>query len=440
MFPPINQKNFTTVHTRVSSPPKHQTEWSSDEETSNFSETNKKMQSSNLNIEGYRILSVLQEALRKMEIVESVPLYPDSALARVLGAEIFENLTEFRNCEIKYQSVYDKYLQKFKEETESDPNSEISAKNLRYISQMPDFLKDEVRKLKAATRSACRSLISIHDILAKIENYDSLLDENMHEYIVLWKDLIYVVKEKLQTTIDEDKKIQEHLSHILAKERKTNEEIATLREELEVAKKSRITEIGIKNENIKRLKEQLQDIKVKSEATASKQESKFKQREAMDQTAFKEKEGKLKPEIADLTKKLFEVQAKNQDEETMLRKKKFKMETEVENWIHKYDQEMEEKQNEIEETSAMYREEKAQLQELEQRFADIKKEYDFIVEQQRIAEEAEKKKQEDEKIMISAAIKIQALWRGHIERKKQKKAKSKQPKSGKKSASAKKKK
>jgi len=39
----------------------------------------------------------------------------------------------------------------------------------------------------------------------------------------------------------------------------------------------------------------------------------------------------------------------HRDEELVLRKRKYKIESEVENWIHKYDAEMEEKQTELDE-------------------------------------------------------------------------------------------
>ncbi len=40
---------------------------------------------------------------------------------------------------------------------------------------------------------------------------------------------------------------------------------------------------------------------------------------------------------------------RHREEEALGRKKKFKVESEVENWIHKYDQDLEEKQAEIDE-------------------------------------------------------------------------------------------
>jgi len=43
-----------------------------------------------------------------------------------------------------------------------------------------------------------------------------------------------------------------------------------------------------------------------------------------------------------------EMLQKNTEEELFLRKKTYKVESEVENWIHKYDQEVGERQNELE--------------------------------------------------------------------------------------------
>jgi hypothetical protein len=46
--------------------------------------------SSALNIEGQRILSVLQEAQRKIQFIQSIPDVPDRNLAALLGDEVLE--------------------------------------------------------------------------------------------------------------------------------------------------------------------------------------------------------------------------------------------------------------------------------------------------------------------------------------------------------------
>ena len=53
------------------------------------------------------------------------------------------------------------------------------------------------------------------------------------------------------------------------------------------------------------------------------------------------------------------------------KQKKWKIETEVENWIQRYDGDMGEKQDEYEEIDGVYTEEKKQLNELEERFKTL---------------------------------------------------------------------
>merc|ERR1712168_507925 len=69
----------------------------------------------------------------------------------------------------------------------------------------------------------------------------------------------------------------------------------------------------------------------------------------------------------------------HRDSEKKLRQKKYKIETEVENWIAKYDLEMNEKQDEYEDIDIVYTEEKKRLNELEEKFKVLSEEHDKIL-------------------------------------------------------------
>ena len=58
----------------------------------------------------------------------------------------------------------------------------------------------------------------------------------------------------------------------------------------------------------------------------------------------------------------------HRESEANLRRRKWKLETEVENWIQKYDNDMGERQSEFEDVDLVYTEERKQLVELEERF------------------------------------------------------------------------
>lgn len=95
----------------------------------------------------------------------------------------------------------------------------------------------------------------------------------------------------------------------------------------------------------------MREIKRQAEDTTKKLETKSKQKEDQDMASFSEKEQVISDEINAMQKQLEEDITANRDEEALARKKKFKIESEVENWIHKYDQDMEEKQVEIDDIS-----------------------------------------------------------------------------------------
>lgn len=105
-----------------------------------------------------------------------------------------------------------------------------------------------------------------------------------------------------------------------------------------------------------------------------------------DQSAFETKKQELEKTISTLSKKHQDLLSEHQEKEQELRKvitlniwgwlcnnwslfhqRAFKRETELENWIQKYDSEMGEKQDELEQQESEYSEETKQLQELEEK-------------------------------------------------------------------------
>lgn len=200
----------------------------------------------------------------------------------------------------------------------------------------------------------------------------------------LLQEIRRLVYDRLRTTVEEEKAKQDQLSVIIAKEQKTSNEVKLLQEELEKARRERSNEISKRNEVIRKLKEDLRLIKQEAEETTKRLESRSKQKEDIDIQKFQDRETTLQREIDFLKSELKENLKKNREDEEQLRKKKFKIESEVENWIHKYDQEMEEKQNELEDISVIFNEEKAQLDELQARFTVIQQEYNNIMEERRI--------------------------------------------------------
>merc|ERR1711957_960565 len=96
-----------------------------------------------------------------------------------------------------------------------------------------------------------------------------------------------------------------------------------------------------------------------------------KAQEEADKTGFQSKEAALKDELAKLSAELAKRKDEDRESEEILRKRKVKYELEVENWISRYDQEVDEKEKEIAALRAIYDEEKKELTRLEDYFNQL---------------------------------------------------------------------
>jgi len=83
----------------------------------------------------------------------------------------------------------------------------------------------------------------------------------------------------------------------------------------------------------------------------------------------------LNAEIILLTEKLNEIENSNKEEENAHLKKKFRIESEIENWIHKYDDEISKKQEEFDLLTKKYNEQHEGLIDLQEKYYNLKEEY-----------------------------------------------------------------
>lgn len=195
--------------------------------------------------------------------------------------------------------------------------------------------------------------------------------------------------------------------------------------------------IGKKNSQIDYLKSDISTVDKLSKEANRRVQSDCTKQQAQDKADYQSRKEKLMAEITQLRKTLDTTVATNRESELQLRKvqipgypvfvlggvllqKAFKRETEVENWVQRYDSEMGEKQvceiaklqcylcnyqDELEDVSTHYEQEQTQLKELEERFKVLEEEYNIIMEEKRIAKEkAEKLANEMQKAARAATV------------------------------------
>jgi DNA repair exonuclease SbcCD ATPase subunit len=338
------------------------------EETQGHQDSDISYSSKLTNVESQRIMAVLQEIQKKVQLIGMLPDSSDKKISTVLTGDALTYIKEMSALELKYKTIL-----------ETKP----------YDNQMQD-LKDISKQIRLHTRSICRYFLGNSNAYMKLRYLKSAKSPAVAQFEHRLQEVKTLIYDRLRTTVEEENQKQDQLSLIIAKEQKTSAEVKAQREELEKAKKERNAEINKKNEVIRKLKDELKEIKQQAEEATRKLESRSKQKEDMDIKASEQKEAELKSEIERLKAQLEDVNNQHREEEALARKKKFKIESEVENWIHKYDQDLEEKQNEIDDITALFLEEKAHLDELQLQFVDLQKEYDQIQERQKVIEQKKK--------------------------------------------------
>ncbi|TPX45617.1 hypothetical protein SeMB42_g01697 [Synchytrium endobioticum] len=324
-------------------------------------------------VEAQRTIAVLSEASRKAAVIHYLSRASSLPSSLSGNASIRDAFTTFKKAQLKA------------EELTSRPNNE-------------NELKEATEVLRSSARQLCRVVVSSPSVLSQIKQLASSLssafshnkhhqislntdDDQGQRFLELLGEVRVALYERLRISADEEKTRAERLAALVAKEQKTAAEATQLTSELEAARVDREKQVKAKTEVVKKLKDELETLKAQNADTVKKLELKSRGRQQAELQNFAEKEVALKAEIETLSSRLDTTIKSNREEESNMRRRKFKIESEVENWIHKYDQDMEEKQNEYEELLAVFLEEKAQLDEISFRHKQLQNEYNTFVEE-----------------------------------------------------------
>ncbi|XP_036679295.1 dynein regulatory complex protein 10 [Balaenoptera musculus] len=191
-----------------------------------------------------------------------------------------------------------------------------------------------------------------------------------------------------------------------------------------------LAQVEKENFVIQELKNHLHQVLRFSENSLLRTKQEAERRQKADFRASQARVAKIQQEILLLRSQFNSLVMENRQAEQALRKKKYKVETEIENWIQKYDLEMSEKQDEYEELDVIHKEEKLQLEELKRRHDVLVEEFSQIQAEQEINAKKRLEAEQEMVHMVRAATLIQALWKGYLVRsmlrsKKRKRSKSK---------------
>lgn len=287
-----------------------------------------------------------------------------------------------------------------------DSQTERTMRNLSLVAQ----------QLSSSCKNLLRAFLSNPNALNMIKNQA----KRTPECVKLCSELIElrdILLNKLLTTPEEEKERMEYIQEISKRERQNAAIIGDLEEKLNAAMDEKDEEIKKKNAVIRKLQADLRQIEKFADENNKRVTNEAEKQEQADLKNSESKKQRLQQEYNQLQTQLQNLTMEHRENEQELRRKKFRVESQVENWIQKYDSDMNERQSEYEEIDAVYTEEKKQLHELEERFKTLETEYQQIMEERRVAREKREAAEREMALMVKAATTVQAFWRSFKVRK-----------------------
>ncbi|XP_039317928.1 dynein regulatory complex protein 9 [Saimiri boliviensis] len=217
----------------------------------------------------------------------------------------------------------------------------------------------------------------------------------------------------LLQALSKEREKKMHFYDVIAREEKGRKQIKSLQKQLINVKKERQFEVQSQNEYIANLKDQLQEMKAKTNLENRYMKINTDLQIAQTQKKCNRTEELLLEEIEKLRMKTEEETRVHMEIEMFLRKEQQKLEEKLEFWMEKYDKDTEMKQNELNALKAAKASDLAHLQDL----AKTIREYEQVIIEDRIEKEKSRKKAEQDLLELKSVIKIQAWWRGTMIRK-----------------------
>ncbi|XP_006869441.1 PREDICTED: IQ domain-containing protein G [Chrysochloris asiatica] len=265
-------------------------------------------------------------------------------------------------------------------------------------SKMPDLV------FKKPTRQTIMTTETLKKIQMDRQFFSDVITNTMQE---LEDSGTFTI---LLQTLSKERENKMHFYDIIASEEKGRKKIKSLQKELLNAKKERQVEIQSQNEYIAHLKDQLQEVKAKTnmESCYMKKNTEL----CISQTHKKcnKAEELLLDEIEKLRMKTEEENRTHTEIETFLKKEQQKLEEKLEFWMEKFDKDTEMKQNELNALKAAKASDLTHLQDL----AKLLREYEQVIIEDRMEKEKSRKKIEQEDLELRSVLKLQAWWRGTV--------------------------
>nr|XP_012332051.1 IQ domain-containing protein G isoform X6 [Aotus nancymaae] len=285
---------------------------------------------------------------------------------------------------------------------------ELELPEIRQRGQFPvEFNKMQDLIFKNLTRQTIMTTETLKKIQIDRQFFSDVIADTMKEL----QDL--GTFNNLLQALSKEREKYTHFYDVIARGEKGRKQIKSLQKQVINVKKEWQFEVQSQNEYIANLRDQLQEMKAKTNLKNRYMKINTELQIAQTQKKCNRTEELLLEEIEKLRMKTEEETRVHMEIEMFLRKEQQKLEEKLEFWMEKYDKDTEMKQKELNALKAAKASDLAHLQDL----AKTIREYEQIIAADRIEKEKSRKKVERDLLELKSVLKIQAWWRGTVIRK-----------------------
>ncbi|KAF0690502.1 Aste57867_18092 [Aphanomyces stellatus] len=355
-------------------------------------------------IEATRASAIIEETIEKLTFLGSITpdvLQHREELSQVVGDEISRIIQDQRRLEAKYESLI------------SQRGVLKGLANKSKFKENQKEIQEVSRALRESTRSLCRNLKDNPNFggnLMKIQYERQALIDLLTETTRELKSCTY---ESLVTYVTEGKNAAEKAADLIETEKEATEEVKRLTQELAREKTEHTREVSDQKGAIVLLKEQLLQVKSKTQIDIRYARNEAKAKTASTSRLYQQLITEQREKINVLAKQCDTETRVHQETVTFLRSKHENLQQEFSHWTEKYEADYAEKQKEyarlMDERSANL----LKLEGLQKRWVEEVELQKNKENEKRRLKELEMLKKEEVKKQTIAARKIQASYRVH---------------------------
>jgi len=236
-----------------------------------------------------------------------------------------------------------------------------------------------------------------------------------NDAIVRFQKIIQTLKGLVQnnfsTTVEEDDQKLQILRDTVSREQHASADVKALNREYHTERKLRHTEVMKKDQAIRKLMEEHEDVEQKASEDINEYSRAAIERQAMEAQKAEAEEQELEEQLAKLEQQLKQLKETNTQSESTLQQERKKKENNLGNTIEQYDKEMTEKTQEIELARANTEKAKLELASIEKEAMRYKQSNDEVQEENQIAQARHQNRATVQIHIESSCRMIQAFWR-----------------------------